>query len=74
MHKVELLDSSEFKDKKVYYKHLFNKYKHWLKYLIYVILWLIGGRVESKILTLDCNKILTIRIICNYKWICINFY
>ncbi|CAD8125716.1 unnamed protein product [Paramecium sonneborni] len=48
MYKVELVDSSEFKDRSKYYKHLLKRYCQWsvLKYLVYSILWLIGGRIS----------------------------
>lgn len=47
MYKVELLDSSEFKDRSLYYKHLLKRYLTWdiLKYILYTMIWLIGGRV-----------------------------
>ncbi|CAD8172719.1 unnamed protein product [Paramecium pentaurelia] len=48
MYKVELVDSSEFKDRSKYYKHLLQTYFQWsfLKYFVYTIIWLIGGRIS----------------------------
>ncbi|CAD8125291.1 unnamed protein product [Paramecium sonneborni] len=55
MYKVDLVDSSEFKDGSKYYKHLLKTYCQWnvIKYLVYSIIWLIGGRVR---LIIQCER------------------
>lgn len=52
MQNIELVDSSEFKDKKKYYQFLIKKYcnRTLLKYVLMVCLWLAAGRVKLEII------------------------